>query len=67
MPLEPIMSDESKEKRHHEQHHPHHHDPHKHEHSQPVERTGIHPGWFLGIGGVLLILVVLAWILSSVY
>ncbi len=59
------MSEEDKEKQHHEQHHPHHHNPHHHEHSPPIERTGIHVGWFYGIGGVLILLVILAWTLAS--
>jgi hypothetical protein len=57
------MSDETKEKRHHEEHHPHH--PHKHEHhGHSDEDRGIHMGWFFVIGAILLALVVLGWTMN---
>jgi len=55
------MSDESKEKRQHEHHHPHH--PHHHDHAAEPEAKGIHPAWFLVIGGVFIFLIVLTWTL----
>jgi hypothetical protein len=56
------MSDESKDKRRHEQHHPHH--PHKHEHSKPGEASSIHPGWLLVFGAILIIVIVLGWTMN---
>ncbi len=64
-PLEPTVSDESKEKRRHEEHHPHHHNPHKHDHSPPVEGSGWpHPAWFYVLGAILILGVVLTWTLA---
>ncbi len=53
------MTEESKEKKRHEEHHAHH--PHKHEHHKPVEEPGVHPGWWLVFGAVLVIIIVLGW------
>lgn len=58
------MSDESKEKRKHEEHHAHHANPHKHGHARPDEDAGIHPGWFLILGAILLIVIVIGWTLN---
>lgn len=54
------MSDESKEKRHHEQHHPHHPRPHEH-HAPAGERKGIHPAWWIVLGGIFIGLIVFTW------
>jgi hypothetical protein len=57
---------------HHEQHHQQHrkereHEKHErkaHEHLEENQVRTIHPAWFVGIGGALIILVVLAWIIA---
>lgn len=54
------MSDESKEKRHHEEHHAHHPHPHKHPHKSD-ESEGIHPAWYIVVGAVLIFVIVLSW------
>ena len=55
---------------HHEQHHQHHQKEreHKVQHEKEHERQGerlpgrVHPAWFLALGTVLILLVVLVWI-----
>ena len=54
---------------HHEQHHQHHEKERHHEkelrkqHEHEAERRprSIHPGWFLGVGVLLVLLAVLVW------
>jgi hypothetical protein len=54
---------------HHEQHHQHHekereHKKHlqkEHEHQQEQELGSIHPAWFVAVGVVLIVGVVLVW------
>lgn len=54
------MSDESKEKRHHEKHHPHHPKAPEH-HAHAGERKGLHPAWYIVVGGVFIFLIVITW------
>jgi hypothetical protein len=56
------MSDETKEKRRHEEHHAHH--PHKHDHHAQDSERSIHFGWFLVFGTILIALVVLGWTMN---
>jgi hypothetical protein len=58
------MSDESKEKREHEHHHPHHHHPHKHPHHKEDE-AAIHPAWYIVLGGVLIIVIIVSWMYAA--
>jgi hypothetical protein len=56
---------------HHQQHHEHHRKEreekkkHEHEHENQTEKvsSGIHPAWFLALGVVLTLAVVLLWIM----
>jgi hypothetical protein len=55
---------------HHQQHHEHHQKEreHKkklekeHEHQQEQELGSIHPAWFVGVGVVLIVAVVMVWL-----
>ncbi|MBY0527048.1 MAG: hypothetical protein K2R98_26880 [Gemmataceae bacterium] len=55
------MSDEEKEKRHHEEHHAHHHHHHHKEHEGHAAPRGLHPAWFIVVGGVFIFLIVITW------
>ncbi len=52
---------------HKEQHHQHHEKEREHqkkkaaEHEREYERKGLHPGWFIGVGVVLILIAVLIW------
>jgi hypothetical protein len=55
-------------KEQHHQHHQHERDLEKrrvkeHSHEDPGKRKGIHPGWFIGIGVVLILIAIIIWTL----
>ncbi len=54
------------QEKHHEQHkkerEEHKKEQKQHDAQQEKQPTGIHPGWFLGIGVVLIFLVLFVWI-----
>ena len=61
------MSDESKAKRDHEEKHPHHHNPHKHPQHKDDDSPAVHPAWYIVLGGVLIIIIVLSWMMAATY
>lgn len=56
---------------HKEQHHQHHEKEREHEkkkaaeHERELERKGIHPGWFVGLGAVLILIAILIYTIVS--